>query len=267
MTRSKRVSGCVSLVEEAACLIWSELCPGLVMGDADLPHYEAAARAVLNLPRHPAPVSQADPFVAAAIAEDAKWPDPIYAAQASEARGVIDVSTAYAYLGSTGTIAAQEVAALIASLSAAATAQASGDTPEDVLNGIRDALETRGYFHMANGRDIGVLLDEKAEASLLPSAQPAHAQAPLDPQRLIDWTYLYATEGSGWPDYATIVTPLMKLAQRSPTQDDADRLKIGATLKGLLSLLSTQCNCHPYIRDTYGHDKSCPFSSTGRETG
>lgn len=34
------------------------------------------------------------------------------------------------------------------------------DTLTDVLNGIRDALETRGYFHMANGRDIGLLLDE-----------------------------------------------------------------------------------------------------------
>lgn len=83
----------------------------------------------------------------------------------------------------------------------------------------------------------GWVLDDSAS---LPSAQPAHAQAPLDPQRLIDWTYLYATEGSGWPDYATIVTPLIKLAQRSPTQDDADRLKIGATLKGLLSLPSVQ---------------------------
>lgn len=29
----------------------------------------------------------------------------------------------------------------------------------DVLNGIRDALEARGFFHMANGRDIGNLLD------------------------------------------------------------------------------------------------------------
>lgn len=44
-----RVTGCVNQVEEAACLIWAELCPGMVMGDADLPHYEAAARAVLAL--------------------------------------------------------------------------------------------------------------------------------------------------------------------------------------------------------------------------
>lgn len=49
MTELKRVSGCTNLVEEAACLIWAELCPGMVMGDDDLPHYEAAARAVLNL--------------------------------------------------------------------------------------------------------------------------------------------------------------------------------------------------------------------------
>ena len=44
-----RVIGAINLVEEAACLIWSELCPGMVMGDADLPHYEAAAKAVLAL--------------------------------------------------------------------------------------------------------------------------------------------------------------------------------------------------------------------------
>ena len=44
-----RVTGCVNQVEEAACLIWAELCPGMVMGDADLPHYEAAAKAVLAL--------------------------------------------------------------------------------------------------------------------------------------------------------------------------------------------------------------------------
>lgn len=37
------------------------------------------------------------------------------------------------------------------------------DTPEDVLNGVRDALEERGFFHMANGRDIGLLLDELAK--------------------------------------------------------------------------------------------------------
>jgi hypothetical protein len=34
------------------------------------------------------------------------------------------------------------------------------ETPLDVLNGIRDALESRGYVHMANGRDIGNLIDE-----------------------------------------------------------------------------------------------------------
>lgn len=50
----KRVTGCINQVEEAACLIWSELCPGMVMGDADLPHYEAAAKAVLALASRPA---------------------------------------------------------------------------------------------------------------------------------------------------------------------------------------------------------------------
>lgn len=49
VSQPKRVSGCTSQIEEAACLIWDELCPGMVMGDADLPHYEAAAKAVLTL--------------------------------------------------------------------------------------------------------------------------------------------------------------------------------------------------------------------------
>lgn len=48
-----RVTGAINQVEEAACLIWSELCPGLVMSDEDIPHYEAAAKAVLALPASP----------------------------------------------------------------------------------------------------------------------------------------------------------------------------------------------------------------------
>lgn len=42
-----RVTGCINDVEEAACLIWAELNPNEVMGDDDVPHYEAAAKAVL----------------------------------------------------------------------------------------------------------------------------------------------------------------------------------------------------------------------------
>lgn len=49
----KRVTGCINQVEEAACLIWAELCPGMVMSDADLPHYEAAAKAVIALSARP----------------------------------------------------------------------------------------------------------------------------------------------------------------------------------------------------------------------
>src|ERR1700743_459210 len=37
---------------------------------------------------------------------------------------------------------------------------ATDATPEEVLNGIPDALEERGYVSMANGRDIGMLLDQ-----------------------------------------------------------------------------------------------------------
>lgn len=49
--QASRITGARNQVEEAACLIWAELCPGMVMSDDDLPHYEAAARAVLALPR------------------------------------------------------------------------------------------------------------------------------------------------------------------------------------------------------------------------
>jgi len=44
-----RITGAANQVEEAAGLIWNELCPGMVMGAADLPHYEAAAKAVLAI--------------------------------------------------------------------------------------------------------------------------------------------------------------------------------------------------------------------------
>ena len=30
---------------------------------------------------------------------------------------------------------------------------------KEVLDGIRESLEQRGYFHMANGRDIGAIVD------------------------------------------------------------------------------------------------------------
>ena len=46
---STRVTGATDIVDEAACLIWSELCPGTVMGDEDRPYYEAAAKAVLAI--------------------------------------------------------------------------------------------------------------------------------------------------------------------------------------------------------------------------
>jgi len=37
---------------------------------------------------------------------------------------------------------------------------AEGDTVKTILDGIGEALESRGYAHMTNGRDIGLLLDE-----------------------------------------------------------------------------------------------------------
>lgn len=47
----QRVEGATDIIDEAACLIWAELCPGMVMGDEDRSYYEAAAKAVLALPR------------------------------------------------------------------------------------------------------------------------------------------------------------------------------------------------------------------------
>lgn len=44
-----RITGATDIVDEAACLIWAELCPGMVMGDADRTYYENAAKAVLAL--------------------------------------------------------------------------------------------------------------------------------------------------------------------------------------------------------------------------
>ena len=44
-----RVTGAADIVDEAACLIWSELCPDTIMSDEDRTHYEAAAKAVLAL--------------------------------------------------------------------------------------------------------------------------------------------------------------------------------------------------------------------------
>ena len=44
-----RITGAADIVDEAACRIWSELCPDMVMGDEDRPYYEAAAKAVLAL--------------------------------------------------------------------------------------------------------------------------------------------------------------------------------------------------------------------------
>lgn len=55
--------------------------------------------------------------------------------------------------------------------------------------------------------------------------------------RLVDWAYLYATEGGSWPDQSTISEHLIALAERrAPTQADADMLKAGGTLKALLAL-------------------------------
>ena len=34
------------------------------------------------------------------------------------------------------------------------------DASEQVLNGIGEAMESHGYVHMTNGRDIGLLLDK-----------------------------------------------------------------------------------------------------------
>ncbi|MBO4228036.1 hypothetical protein [Bradyrhizobium neotropicale] len=64
-----RVEGATDIVDEAACLIWAELCPGMVMQDEDRPHYEAAAKAVLAAPPQAADSAlreALEPFVKAA---------------------------------------------------------------------------------------------------------------------------------------------------------------------------------------------------------
>jgi len=47
--RAARITGAADIVDEAACLIWLELCPDTIMSDEDRTHYEAAAKAVLAL--------------------------------------------------------------------------------------------------------------------------------------------------------------------------------------------------------------------------
>lgn len=42
------IQGASSELDAAACAIWAELCPGLVMGDEDYPRYTAAAKAALE---------------------------------------------------------------------------------------------------------------------------------------------------------------------------------------------------------------------------
>lgn len=68
---TQRITGATDIVDEAACLIWAELCPGMVMGDDDRQHYENAAKAVLALtstvgkpdysPLTPEEIAQTDP--------------------------------------------------------------------------------------------------------------------------------------------------------------------------------------------------------------
>lgn len=54
----QRIEGTCSLVEEASILIWCELCPGLIMGDDDRSHYEAAAKASAMIAKIPLPLSR-----------------------------------------------------------------------------------------------------------------------------------------------------------------------------------------------------------------
>ncbi|MFD2501443.1 hypothetical protein ACFSTI_24900 [Rhizorhabdus histidinilytica] len=65
------VQGAESDEEAVACLIWAQLCPGMVMGDEDLPHYLNAARAALAELGVAALASTPQP--AAAETVDALW--------------------------------------------------------------------------------------------------------------------------------------------------------------------------------------------------
>jgi hypothetical protein len=70
--------------------------------------------------------------------------------------------------------------AVVAALSAAqpAPVKPTGETAT-ILEGIAFAMESRGYAHMTNGRDIGALLDRLAELEALPTPQPV--ERPCEP--------------------------------------------------------------------------------------
>lgn len=48
MPLPEKITGAIDQTEEVAIAIWAVLCPGMVMGDADLPHYAAAAKAAMG---------------------------------------------------------------------------------------------------------------------------------------------------------------------------------------------------------------------------
>lgn len=70
------------------------------------------------------------------------------------------------------------------------------------------------------------------------TSEPVYTVQPQEAQlsNLVTWTHLYATEGQAWPDHKTIIAPLIELSKRAPTQDDAEILKAGGSLKGLVAL-------------------------------
>jgi len=64
------VEGAANDEEAIACLIWAQMCPGIVMGDDDLPYYLNAAKAALSeLADHSAPTPQP------AVAETVEFTD------------------------------------------------------------------------------------------------------------------------------------------------------------------------------------------------
>lgn len=56
---------------------------------------------------------------------------------------------------------------------------------------------------------------------------------------LVDWVHIYATEGHSWIDTPE-ADKLIELAQREPTQDDAERFKARAALKSFSATASEQ---------------------------
>jgi hypothetical protein len=85
-----------------------------------------------------------------------------------------------------------------------------------ILEGIAFAMESRGYAHMTNGRDIGALLDRLAELEALPTPQPVESSH----EPVAEEIEQQAWDCSRWPDWLAAVV--------DRTNEVADRLDMSS---------------------------------------